>query len=141
MLKAGRDVLGDEANTMSNNVIQNLGKEKLLVDLGSAHLASNLSGTAFEIASEQLVKRGTAAFVRTLIHNLDEHDVWNDGLLDAIDTMWHKTSRATVKEATQWGGKDVAIRLAKHIGAVRSGSVAEALIASLIWRSVSASIK
>lgn len=137
--EAGLKALGEQAQGVDAKFIEAIGREKLVLDIGSKFFEENLAGQALDIIAGQLLKRGTAAYTRNVIESLNNHEVWRDGAGEAIENLWRSSNETALKGTAQWGGKDVAMELAKRSGVVHNDA-SSALLSSVLWRSLGATI-
>ncbi len=140
LYEAGAKVLGKGASEVSEALVEAVGHEQLVLEVGSKYFEDNIAGQAAEIIAGNLVKRGTAAYTRNVIESLNKHEVWRDGVGEALEHLWRSSNTSAIKGTAQWGGKDVAIEFAKRAGVVGSGDPSEALLSSVLWRSLGATL-
>lgn len=140
LTQAGMEALGGGADSLAADVIQEAGREKLLTDLGSQFLDKNMVGESVEIFAGNMLKRATAAYTKNSLESLNKHEIWRDGMGEALEHLWRSSNETAIKGTAQWGGKDVAMEFVRRTGAVNSGGPSEALLSSVLWRSLGATI-
>ena len=137
MLKAGYEALGEQAKSVSRDVLLQTGRDKMVLDVGAHFMNSTVRGQAMKITLENVMTRGFAAQNRTLFNGLADHQMWEDGVSGAFEQMWESTAGTGFADATKFGSKDVALRMARRMR-VRQGGASEAFLSNVVYRSVGA---
>ncbi|TNE49812.1 MAG: hypothetical protein EP343_10570 [Deltaproteobacteria bacterium] len=140
ILKAASEALGDNARALGRETLMQAGRDKLAFDLGRHFMDSTVRGQAMKITLENVLSRGIAAQPRVLINNIGNQEMWANGFGGALEEMWSSSSSATLQDATKFGSKDVAMKMAQRMKMVRSGGASEALLANVVSRSVGAGL-
>lgn len=138
VMKAAYESLGDSAKGLSRDVLVQAGREKLALDLGRHFMDSTVRGQAMKITLENVLTRGIAAQPRTLIDNIGNQEMWANGFGGALEQMWSSSSASTFQDATKFGSKDVAMKMAQRMNVVKTGGASEALLSNIVFRSVGA---
>lgn len=135
MLSAGKDILGSEASGLSSDAIRLAGRDKLVNDLGADYLKNTVQGRVLASTVNNTVTRGVAAYPKTLLNSLGDHDTWQYGVGAGLTNVSEDATRAGVNDAVARAGGEIAGDSANDVG--MDGARATAA-KNIVWRGLAA---
>jgi LysM repeat protein len=134
LLKAGYEVMGDQAKNVSREELMGAGQRHLFHKLGQSTVDRNMLAKSLDIGANELITRGTAAQPSTLFNNLAVHDTWAYGLDEAVVHLFSDSSAASVKGATVFSTGNISKEIAAR--RLKAGQVSQAGLSNLVIRSM-----
>lgn len=135
LLSAGTDILGGDAAGLSRDAVKAAGRDKLINDLGSDFLKNTVEGRVLASTVNNTVTRGVAAYPKTLLTALGDHETWQYGVGAGLTNVSEEATGTGLSDAAARTGGEIAGNSAGDIGLEGARATAAK---NIVWRGLSA---
>lgn len=135
ILAAAQRALGGQTGKLSHDVLMHTGRQKLYSEIGENVINKTLFNRLVSSAVEESIVRTTTSIPQTLINNLNNHDIWNNGINEAFLHLSQQASENSAKNSTAFAVAHISTDLIKN--SQGRDSAAQAGLSTFIWRSIS----
>jgi hypothetical protein len=135
LMSAGSDILGSDAAGLSTDAVRAAGRDKLINDLGADFLKNTVEGRVLASTVNNTVTRGVAAYPKTLLSALGDHETWQYGVGAGLTNVGGDATESGLSDAVARTGGEIAGNSAGDLGLEGARATAAK---NIVWRGLSA---